>query len=66
MGCVIRVYLADVTVAIREQLMGISSLLREPPGSNTYVIDFTHCFNKAILYSANTVVDHISEEVLNR
>jgi hypothetical protein len=60
-----RVYVAYTIVAIREQLMGIASLMEEIRGSCSYAIDSTYSFTKAISYSGNTCVYHISEEVLS-
>jgi hypothetical protein len=56
-------HLAYNIVAI-EQLMGIVPLIKERPAKSTYVIDFTHCIIKYILYSGNNYVYRISEEYL--
>jgi hypothetical protein len=55
-------YLGYNTIAIHQQLMGIiASLIKELSGKSTSVIYCTHCINKAVLFSGNNDIDHISE-----
>jgi hypothetical protein len=60
-----RQYLGYNTVAIRKQLMGISSVVKEMPGKSTSVTDSTHFVNKAVLWTGSNDMDYISEDVLS-
>jgi hypothetical protein len=62
---VIRVYLGYNILPTEKQFIRIASLIKEISGKNASAIDITHYNNKAILYSGNNDIDHISEEVLN-
>jgi hypothetical protein len=48
-------YLGYKIVAIKKKLMVIASLIKEMLGKRTYVIDSTHCINKAILSSEKMI-----------
>jgi hypothetical protein len=52
-------------IAIRKNLIGIVSVIKEMPGNNTSDVDSTLCVSKAVLFSGHNDVDHIGEEVLN-
>jgi hypothetical protein len=45
--------------------MGTASLIQEKYERITSVIDCRNCINKAILYSENNGVNHISEEIFS-
>jgi hypothetical protein len=46
--------------------MGIATLIIEMSEKSTSIIYSTHCIHKAILFSGNNHVSHISEGVLIR